>query len=311
MVDYLAGRRLGASLAGLAERFEISERQVRRDVEAIRAAGYCCDPVTVEGATGFQLVEGRPGALRLSIRERYALLAVRGVFDVLQGTPLAQDVHKIFDKVVASLPAAQRESAEWAGRFIYVPDAGAKHYGGAEDVLDGLLTGVIHSLRVQCVYVSARGNRREGLLEPYSLVLYRQGLYVIGALDDDSGIRTFAAERFESADHVRGSTFERPADFSPEHYMEGAFGLFTGGTPTQVAVEFEREVAHLVLDRCWHPSQTIRRTRGGRVRLDLEVTNLTQLAQWLVGWGPRVRVLKPKALAEQVRKEHEDALRRT
>ena len=101
LVDYLTGRRSGASYGEIAERFDVTERQARRDVAAIEEAGYLFEPVTVRGKTGVRLQRGQPGAIRLSLSERYALLAVRRVFDVLGGTPFAEDVAAIYDKVTA------------------------------------------------------------------------------------------------------------------------------------------------------------------------------------------------------------------
>ena len=308
LLDYLAGRRSGATYGEIAERFAVSERQARRDIAAIEEAGYFCEPVRVRGATGVRLIEGRPGAVRLTLRERYTLLAVRRVFDVLQGTPFAEDVRTIFDKVVASLPGTD-DSDPLDDRFVYLPDGGTKRYDASGDILNALLTGVLRRQQVACAYRSARGHEREGVLDPYAVVLYRHGVYVVGALDDDSGVRVYAAERFVAAQWLRGQPFERPADFDIDRYFEGAFGVFTGAERHRVVVDLSPEVAHLVEHRMWHPSQKVTATEGGWLRLEMHVSSLTQVAHWLVGWGRHVRVQEPAGLAEQVRTTHEEAAR--
>lgn len=308
LVDYLRGRRLGASLEELSQRFGVSERQIRRDAAAIQEAGHSCEPTTVRGKAGYRLGEGRPGSVYLSLRERYSLLAVRRLFDVLQGTPFAEDVRNIFDKVVASLPEAQQQSIETLGdRFVYLADGGVKIYEGKSDVLDALLTGVIRRGRVRCSYRSAAKRTSSGELEPYAMVLYRHGLYVIGCFPKDEEPRTFAVERFRKAEYLRGTRFEPPPDFVVDDYFDGAFGVFTGGPAEKVVVEFEPAVVHLVRARTWHPTQELTRRRDGGIRMQMTAQVTPQLMQWLVGWGPHVNVREPTELRAAVRAEHRAA----
>ncbi|MAQ13977.1 MAG: hypothetical protein CMN30_04175 [Sandaracinus sp.] len=306
LLDYLSGRRSGASFEEIAARFEVSSRQARRDVGALEEAGYYCEPVTVRGATGVRLIEGRPGAVRLTQRERYTLLAVRRVFDVLEGTPFAEDVQAIFDKVLASLPEAPDEAL--ADRFVYLPDGGTKRYDDEGDILDALLTGVLRQQKVRCVYRSARGKDSEGTLSPYAVVLYRHGVYVVGTWKDYTDVRVYAAERFTDAEWLRGETFERPQAFDPDRYFEGAFGVFTGHERHRVVVELAPEVAHLVEHRQWHASQRVGPGADGWRRLELELSSLTQLTNWLVSWGPAVRVCEPASLGEAVLALHRAAV---
>ena len=310
--DYLAARRYGATSRELAEEFDVTPRQVRRDVKALIEAGYPVERQRVGNQQKIVLREGKPDAVHLSIRERYSLLAIRRVFELLPDTPFGEDVRAIFRKVAASLSKKQRGSLdELHDRFVYIPDGGHKPYDAHADVLDELMTAVLYRWRVRARYRSARGNRWSGTLEPYAMVLYRQGLYVIGPRDGEELVRVFAVERFTDAEKLRGEGFEVPADFDPDAFFDGGFGIFTGGEPIRVLLEFTEDVAHLVRDRIWHPSQQRRRAPRGLTRIELEVTNTPQLLQWLVGWGPKVKVIEPPELREAVRDEHRRALEGT
>lgn len=306
--DHLAGRRYGATARELAEHFGITDRQVRRDVGALVEAGHPIERERVGDEARIVLREGKPGAVHLTLRERYALLAVRRVFDLLPDTPFAEDVRSIFDKVAASLPKKHQGSLdELVERFVYVPDGGQKPYERHADVIDGLMTAVIYRWRVDAEYRSARGNRWRGTLAPYAMALYRQGLYVVGPRDGEDLVRVFAVERFRRVEARRGDRFQRPAFFDVDAFFDG-FGVFTGGPPVKVVLEFTQDVRHLLEDRVFHPSQRRRRAAGGVTRLELEVPSTPQLLQWLVGWGPKVRVLEPAELREAVRDEHRRAL---
>ncbi|MBI2377286.1 MAG: WYL domain-containing protein [Deltaproteobacteria bacterium] len=316
LLEVLTSRGQGAALASLAEELGVSERQMRRDLAALRQAGYLIEDATIDGKIGVRLKEKRAGSVTLTLRERYTLLAMRRVFSVLEGTPFHEDIESIYAKVSASLgDRGKAEADRLMDCFAYLPDGGTKAYEGKEEVLDALLTGVIRRFRVEYTYKGANGRAREGLLEPYAVVLYKHGLYVIGRPVPEDGTEStktyvYAVERFTSAEHVRGANFQIPAEFVIDRHLEGAFGIYLGGSPQHVVLEFEARAVPYVEARAWHRTQKITRLPAGRARLELDVADLTQLAQWVVGWGPLVRVISPEGLAVRVRTEHEDAAAR-
>ena len=93
----------------------------------------------------------------------------------------------------------------------------------------------------------------DGFLAPYAMVLYRHGLYAIGARlkADDDDVRTaklgvFAIERFSEAEHLRARSFEIPPNFNIRNTLHGAFGphIADPNTRHDVVVEFTHCVFH-------------------------------------------------------------------
>ena len=309
LLDFLRARRFGATLEELADEFGVTERQMRRDLEAIDAAGYSTTlSLNADGRTRVVVEGSAARAVPLTLRERYGLLAARRVFDVLADTPFAEDVDSIYSKLAASLPDDQRAELKTFGdRFLYVPDGGTKAYRGKEDILDALMTGVIHRVRVHYTYkAAATGETHTGLLEPFAMALYKHGLYVLGVgvpEGEERGVRqtyVFAAERFTKAEHVRGDHFDVPADFHLEKFFEDAFGIFRGGKRQQVVVDFDASVRGRVEARQWHRTQKIKSLRGGGLRLSFSASDMTQVVGWVLDWGAHARVVAPAALVEQV-----------
>jgi len=318
LLEHLRARRYGATLVELADEFDVTDRQIRRDLDVLAEAGH--DPQltpAADGRTRVRLPGSAGRSVTLSLRERYGLLAVRRVFDVLEGTPFHEDVRSIYSKVAASLPEEQRAGLEHFGdRFLFVPDGGTKGYAGKEEVLDALLTGVIHRLRVRHRYRAADGKTRTGRLEPYAMLLYKHGLYVIGRSlpeGDVSGEHrpfVFAAERFVEAEHLRGEHFEVPATFKIDEFFHGAFGIFVGGPPQRVAVEFSSAVRERVEARTWHRTEKRQPLPDGGVRLTFEAGNLTQVVPWILGWGAHARAIEPAALVEELSRVLREAEKR-
>ena len=181
VLDELRGFRRGRLLSELAAQVDASERTVRRDLADLRAAGFEIESILIGSRAAARLVERTYSNVAITRRERYTLLAVASMFDVLRGTPLWEDVRSLQQKLAQRMtPDERAEHATFGDRFAYVPDGGTKAYEGQEDLLDELLTGVLSRRVVRFAYRDARGRVRHGHLAPYTMVLYKHGLYVIG-----------------------------------------------------------------------------------------------------------------------------------
>lgn len=301
-------RHVGLTVAEIATRFEITERQVRRDLDALEDAGYVLDrTIDDTGRARVRIADVRPGTVQLGVRERFTLLAVRRVFDVLRGTAFFEDVESIYDKLAGALPEAEQKDLQTlGGRFVFLPDHGTKDYRRKADVLDALLTGVMYRRVVRYSYrASGAPSARAGEMAPYAMALYRNGLYIVAGRPelDDAGRKApprsptvYAVERFVKAECLRGRTFESPKTFAVEDYFEGAFGVTRGGAPQRVVVDFQPEAAEMVRARTWHRSQKITRRSGGGVRLTFEVDDLNEILSWVLSWGPLAVVREPSDL---------------
>jgi DNA-binding transcriptional ArsR family regulator len=116
----------GLTVQELAEHFEITTRQVRRDLAVLEEAGHALDMDAEAGeGTRVRLLDVPLKAVQLSLRERYALLAVRRVFDVLERTPRHEDVRSVYAKIARGMPS---EHAQLDERFVYLPDRASKLY---------------------------------------------------------------------------------------------------------------------------------------------------------------------------------------
>src|SRR6185503_8094049 len=90
-------------------------------------------------------------------------------------------------------------------------------------------------------------------------------------------------------------------------YFHGAFGIYLGDLTEHVIIDFAADVRELVEARTWHPSQTLARLENGGVRLELDVSDLVQVANWAIGWGPLAHVRAPHTLVLRVAREHREA----
>lgn len=322
VLDALRGFKLGRWVGEIAAEVGASERTVRRDITELQDAGFDIEIGKRENRTIATLASERNySSVSITKRERFTLLAVRSVFDVLRGTPLHDDVISVLAKLEQRLNTTERtETAALRERFAYVPDGGTKAYDDKEDIIDALQTGILSRKVVRYAYKDAGGRAKRGFFAPFALLLYRHGLYAVGSRGSDAAIDTtdwrrtlgvFAVERFTDAEHLRERAFDVPSDFKIEDVLHGAFGIHVGDPKTirRVVIEFSREKATLVQARLWHPTQQLERVDDGTLRLSFTVTNLVPVVSWVLEWGPHARAIEPPELVERVVDELDQARR--
>jgi predicted DNA-binding transcriptional regulator YafY len=318
MLDTLRGFKHGRWISDIASEIGASERTVRRDIAELQDAGFDIELTRRDNKSFACLATERTySPVSITKRERFTLLAVRSVFDVLQGTPFLDDVRSVMTKLEQRMSDKERaELAAFGDRFVYMPDHGTKSYAGKEDIIDAIQTGILSRKVVRYRYADSRGRGREGFLAPLGMVLYRHGLYAIGArLNDPNSnpatelLAIFAIERFTEAEHLRERDFRLPRDFVIRDALHGAFGphLVDATGPHDVVVEFSREKALLASSRLWHPTQRVDEKRDGRVRIAMHVPSLAPVVSWILEWGPHARALAPDALVAEVKAELEQA----
>jgi hypothetical protein len=64
-----------------------------------------------------------------------------------------------------------------------------------------------------------------------------------------------------------------------------------------------------VIEREWHPTQTLAPLLTGELEFGLRAPICPDLVRWILGYGKDVEVLEPKALRDQIRREWLAALR--
>jgi predicted DNA-binding transcriptional regulator YafY len=305
----------GVSIYDVAERFGVNPRTALRYVQALSRAG---EPLYEEMVGRRKVWRLMPTARRQSITlttaQMVALFLSRRVFDFLAGTGFKEDLDDVFAKLEATLRRKDAAAVRNLERKVFdVNEARHLYEGRIEDVGD-IITALLREERLRVTHESVSGGGREGqgaqakpasfVIEPYSLLVYKKGLYLAGRSERHGGeVRTFALDGFREVEWLRGQTFEVPAGWRPEQITEGAFGLIRGKDAARVRVWFDDKVARYVQRRMWHPTQRFARARGGGIEMTMDVHGTTEIVSWVLGFGPTAEVLEPPALRAAVAAE--------
>ncbi len=250
----------------------------------------------------------REGLLTLTTSQMVSLFLSRRVFDFLEGTGFKEDLDEIFHQLESHLKRKDFVAVKNLDRKLFdVNEAPFFYEGRIEDVND-IITALIREERITATHNSVGRGQKEFVLDPYTLLVYKKGLYIAGYSHHHKNVRTFGLDGFRSVDWKKGEKFDYPAEFQPAELVEGSFGLFTGPA-TLVRVFFDDKVAKYVKRREWHPSQKIEKVNGGII-LSLEVSGTLELMSWVLGFGEKAEILEPQALREEVSRVVEAAAKR-
>jgi predicted DNA-binding transcriptional regulator YafY len=294
-------RRGGVTATELMGRFDLDVRTLRRYLTDLKDLGL---PIRDEGAGGERIISmdssyARTG-VHLTLGEVLSLHFGRTLFTFLDGTSFAEAHEGALERLQ---PAISRSNADLVKdldrKFMAVPEA-AKDYREEGELLDEIVSALLHSNPADAEYRSARGMGKIYRLEPYTLATYRRGLYLFARDVAEDKVKTFAVERFLRFSRLRLEHFAYPRDYDPRERVAGGFGI-TGGPPEKVVARFSPEVALYVRERRWHPSQRVETLPDGGVRLELWVNVGPELKEWLLGFGPDVRVDTPDTLVDWMR----------
>jgi len=222
------------------------------------------------------------------------------VFKFLEGTVLKQGVDGLWERFAKGLPARIKLGLpQFRKRFFAVPYA-PKLYTECDQNLDVIVRCLIGQNRVRIQYNAIERAGKTHLFEPYTLAMYRSGLYLIGKSDRGSKVITLAVERIASAEKLP-ERFEYPKNYAPEKYTEGTFGIIMGPEETVELLVLNDQTLQFLAARQLHPTQQFRKRRDGKTVLTMTVRGTAELKNWLLGMAPWVKVLRPASLRDEVR----------
>lgn len=289
--------RYGATVDELAEECGVTRRTVYRDLEAIGAAGYPLIPERQgDGRVLYRFITGFKNLppITFSLQELMTLYLCRGQLSFLQGTPFQEDLDAIFGRIRSSLPPRSVAHLERIAEAVAPRFQGVHDYRSQHDILAALREALLFQYRIRLHYTPARREPEIYLFDPYTLLFTQGALYLGGYAHNRKALRLFLVDRVQGVELTK-ERFEVPEDFTAEQLIGGGFGL-VNEAPMALRVRFAAEVAHLVAERIWHPSQRHELHADGSVTLTLEAGGRTEILAWLHGFVPHVEVLAPAEL---------------
>ena len=279
-------------------------RTVRRDLEALEAAGVPLVNERIDGRVRWRLMEGfrKLPALSFSPTELMALVISRSLLQPLAGTEIKTALDSAMAKASRLLPPASMDYVQQIQSVFAVGIGPHKTYREHRQTIDRLTQAIAKKRTVQMRYYSAsrlRTTRRE--VDPYRLWYASGGLYLVGYCHLRKEPRMFAVERMRAVT-LTDHPYQMPLGFDLQAFVQDSLTVMRG-RPIEVELRFDKATAAWAKDRIWHPSQKLTPLKNNGMTMRLNVADSRELVGWILSFGGGVQVIKPEPLQKAVKDE--------
>ncbi len=301
---YLENSMYGRRLNQIAEEAECSERNVRRDLAALQAAGFAIYSEKVGQSTVWKVAESvrQHTPLPLTPTELFAIMLAETEF---RGSSdfISESFSAVTEKILQSRPPQFREQMELLKeRFYAAPrpagDTRNKGAGHAQHIMDA----ISNNRKISVSYKNAAGKSTKGrILAPLHIWTVNGTRYLVAFCFKRKGMRTFNLKRFQNVD-VLNERFKNEWEFDMQKHAEETFGVFHA-RPERIILWLDPVLQSYIEDHPLHSSQRVEKQEAGIV-VRLRVGVNESLISRILGFGSMARVLAPDQLAIIVMERH-------
>jgi len=282
----------------LAERLEVSQRTIHRDLESLSAAHV--PVVALRGSQGgWELEKGwRTQVPGLNEAELRALLMAqpRAV-----GHPrLAAAAESALNKLMASLPGPMRAQAAAMREHLHVDATGWHDTGEDLSMLTTVQDAVARERKLAFDYTKANGEKAPRTVDSLGLVAKGLSWYLVAR--GANGIRTYRVSRMEAVTVLAGG-FERPPRFDlAEFWKQSTAELDRLRNRYPVVLSVTPSAVQQL--KGWCVARPVESgDPGNRVQIEADFDSELHARFIVLGFGSAARVLKPEPLRRWVQSE--------
>lgn len=286
----------------VARRFEVTNRQVQRDIEYLRdrfdaplvydasQRSYRYDaPFDILRFADEKLLLFYALARSMATNEHYVPVVSQELLAEIE-SHIARDYRPVSERISYELAVAESLSME---DFTIACQA------------------MLLGHRLDLVYRDAKGIKSDRSVEPERLVNYSGRWYLVAWDLLREGLRTFHMSRAESIalskDHIGSPRPEGAERERVDRYLKSSFGIFKGDATIETKIRVHGPASALVARQIWHPAQRVERglSPDGSPYTDLllPVADFTELLGRILSFGSAAEPLEPPELRARWREE--------
>lgn len=287
----------------------LHERTVRRDVEALQAAGFDIQNETVERGKVYKLGANNTGVheIGISATELIALSIGRELLYPLLGTQYWRGIETFWNKVQESVPNGVFDHYANYRKTLHVFGTPSKTYEKHEGMLKTINRAILEHRVVEIEYAPTGKPASKRKIEPYGLAVYQSSIYVIATAPEieevSERLRNWKLDRFQRATAL-DEYFKPDPNIDVSAYLGRSIGIFSGDTPTDVKIRLGQRAAGWVREDPWHPEQKLEAEDDESAILTVPASHPREVLPKVLSLGNDAEVISPpefrKAVAEAV-----------
>lgn len=298
------GKTLSELQSDIAEELGIQSchtRTLRRDLEALQAAGFDVDVHDSPRGKVWKLGPRAKSATKISFSatELIALWAGRRLMHPLAGTPFWMGIESFWNKVNDQVPEsvlAHFKKFEKTLRVLGVP---AKSYQKQHGIIKTINRAVQEHRVVEVTYQSPGQAPKVRQIEPYTVVLFQSSIYIIAAAaeveDPAERVRKWKLDRFSKAT-LLDQWFKTPEDLDLDEYVGDSMSMFFGNRQEQkYRIRVDAKAATWVIEDPLHAEQEIKEQSDGSVEVVVPASQPMEIIPRVLSMGANAEIVAPKS----------------
>lgn len=287
----------------LADELERDVRTIGRDIAFLKSMGADIKFDFTENTYRLVNQSWSLPFFQLSEGELVQLLVAEQMVQQARGTPLADTLIGLFDKIRQNLTEkADVDPLVLQGQISF-------HSRPARRIkpeIWGKLFDALRKNRIAKISYDRHYEKPWTLeVEPIHIACVDGDWYLVACPHGEEFLRTYALSRIQEVSVTdRGAEIH---EFDPAKFFENRLGRYVGdpGQTTDLVLEFTGDATRAVKEREWHPRQMVKELGDGRLRLTMPVPSEAWLdiRTFILQWGAAVKVIKPSSIRDKIKKE--------
>lgn len=268
----------------LAERFEVSQRTIQRDIDDICKAGIPI--VSMQGyGGGISIAEGyKIDKTLLTQKELSAIfMGLKSIDSISKDTYSQSLMEKLTNEKSAVLSDQNRVIIHLTS-FYQV---------GLTEKIDVIKQAISNRELISFHYYSGKGES-ERIIEPYFIMFRWFAWYVYGYCLTQQDFRLFKLNRLSELQNLKTSYEER---FISEKELN--FDHYIWRDDIKLVALFDMSVKYRLIDEYGLECVTVDK-QSGKLRFENVFTNRNHLLQWILSYGDAVKVIEPLDLVDSI-----------
>ena len=283
----------------LADKLEVSERTIMRDMEALSMSGV---PVFAERGSqgGWFLTEGYRTNLTGMKAEEFISLVISAHPGLLTDLGIKEHFDSAFQKLLASSPASLKQSTELVRQKIHIDGAGW-HQGSESNPYLTIVQEAVWAECKLCIHYKRNQDIAVRIVHPIGLVAKRSVWYLVAEINGE--FRTYRISRIVHAELLQ-ATFSRPKNFDLAQYWEESTAEFKQSVPSYLtSISMRSQLLPRLEQQRYIRVLQLEPEEKGWIKALIDCETIEYGCETILSFGASVEVISPPELRAMVLSE--------
>lgn len=283
--------------AEIADRYEISQRTVYRDIRALEEAGV---PIGAETGKGYFIVDGYHLPPVMFTREEAGAMLIAGkLVDKLTDSSVRNWYMSGTDKIKSILPEKDKTMLEEMNEQVEVFHA---KQSADYEYPDNFLTTIQKALgEGKCLTIDYHAQYSQEktsgrVIDPLGLVFYGNAWHLIGYCKLRSEMRDFRVDRIIQLEVTSEYASEKRRGELKKYFQD----LWLSSDLFEVKVWFDQTLIQYLKSSKYYFGYIDEYPDGDGVVMSFAVNDYSYMAHWLLSFGSKIKVIQPIELEKRM-----------